>query len=464
MRSKTGAFLSSGSRWRSSTAFILITVTMGLFTDLFLWGVIIPILPFLLSDRLHIPPAEVEQNISWLLSSNSLGALLFSPIAGLLANKVRSKQILFLFGLGCLIVATVLLYLGRSMSALLVARAFQGTSGAIVWIVGQTICLETVGSARLGLTMGTIWSIISLGAQIAPVAGGTSYKYFGYAGIFWLSIALLSLDFITRLLILEQKHDKDSKVSDQEQQDSESSPLLTIRGENSPYAISPSSNPILLRMPFLFCLRDPALVTSLFATFVQATIFAAFDATIPVIAANTYNLDSFATGLIFLSLGVPEVMFGPVTGYIVDRIGTRIVAVVSWGLLGLTLIALALQDYQPHQQDDQVWRIAAFASFLTLSGTALTMTVAPTVAEAGIIVESYFKTNKGLFGDSTPYALLYGLNSGMFNAGFSLGPVLVAWLRPLLGYAGVYLLLAVFSFLVSFLSVAYFRIRAQPSS
>lgn len=55
-----------------------------------------------------------------------------------------------------LILATVLLEVGRDIRVLMLARLFQGISGAVVWTVGLAICLETVGSKRLGLTMGTV--------------------------------------------------------------------------------------------------------------------------------------------------------------------------------------------------------------------------------------------------------------------------------------------------------------------
>jgi hypothetical protein len=42
-------------RWRSNTLFIIPTVGIGLFTDLFLYGIVVPILPFILTDRLQVP-------------------------------------------------------------------------------------------------------------------------------------------------------------------------------------------------------------------------------------------------------------------------------------------------------------------------------------------------------------------------------------------------------------------------
>jgi len=49
----------AGLQWRSHTLFITTTVGTGAFTDLFLYGLIVPVLPFLLKDRVHTPESHV---------------------------------------------------------------------------------------------------------------------------------------------------------------------------------------------------------------------------------------------------------------------------------------------------------------------------------------------------------------------------------------------------------------------
>jgi hypothetical protein len=41
-------------RYRSSKSFILITVTLAVFTDIFLYAIIVPVIPFALSNRAHV--------------------------------------------------------------------------------------------------------------------------------------------------------------------------------------------------------------------------------------------------------------------------------------------------------------------------------------------------------------------------------------------------------------------------
>ena len=148
----------AGLRWRSNTFFIISTVAIGLFTDLFLYGLIVPVLPYMLQERIGIPHDLVQSHTSALLAAYAAASILGSPVAGFLADKVSTRQAPFLGGLISLLFATVLLYLGRSVAVLTVARVFQGISAAMVWTIGLALCLETVGPENLGKTIGSVSS------------------------------------------------------------------------------------------------------------------------------------------------------------------------------------------------------------------------------------------------------------------------------------------------------------------
>ena len=69
-----------GLNWRSSTSFILLTVAIGLFTDLFLYGLVVPVLPFILTSRLHVPSSQIQSHVSVLLAAYA-GARSSSPLS-----------------------------------------------------------------------------------------------------------------------------------------------------------------------------------------------------------------------------------------------------------------------------------------------------------------------------------------------------------------------------------------------
>jgi MFS family permease len=145
-----------GLRWRSSTLFIVSTVGIGLFTDLFLYGLVVPILPSILKDRVDLPPDQVQSNVSVLLAAYAGASVLFSPPAGIIADRLPSRQLPFLTGLAALLLATSLLLLGQTIAVLAVARALQGISAAVVWTIGLALVLDTVGPDNLGKTIGSV--------------------------------------------------------------------------------------------------------------------------------------------------------------------------------------------------------------------------------------------------------------------------------------------------------------------
>lgn len=150
-----------GLEWRSSSFFIVSTVGIGLFTDLFLYGLVVPILPFILQDRVHIDPDQIQSNVSGLLAAYAGASVLFSPLAGVIADRTSTRQMPFLAGLAACLLATLLFFLGQTIVVLVLARVLQGMSAAVVWTVGMALVLDTVGPDNLGKTIGSVCQIPS---------------------------------------------------------------------------------------------------------------------------------------------------------------------------------------------------------------------------------------------------------------------------------------------------------------
>lgn len=63
---------------RSSTAFITFVVAYAVFTDQFLFAVILPVFPFSLHDRSHVPQEKVQLWISLLLGVYAIACCITS--------------------------------------------------------------------------------------------------------------------------------------------------------------------------------------------------------------------------------------------------------------------------------------------------------------------------------------------------------------------------------------------------
>jgi MFS family permease len=439
-----------GLAWRSNAFFICLTVGIGAFTDMFLYGLIVPVLPFMLQERVQIPDSEMQSTISYLLATYAFASVLSSPIAGVLADRFSSsRQLPFLLGLVLLLLATVLLAVGRSVPVLALARFLQGASGGTVWTIGLALIVETVGQENLGKTVGTIFSFISVAGLFSPVIGGLLYAKTGYTGVFGVGIALVSIDFVMRLLMIEKKvaakyfdSDSDSSSGSDPYEATEDTPLL-FQGftEHNNYRLPEPKHRITRALPILLVLRDPGLLTALFIGAMQAVLLGAFDATIPLVASSRYGFDSLTAGLLFSPLGGADFILGPVFGWCVDRWGTKPVSILGFTFLVPALVLLRLPE-ELATSLDKGHQVALYACLLALNGMGLAIINSTSIVECGNVLEKYWKANERLFEGQAPYAQLYGINSMVWSAGLTVGPLVAGMLREKIGYGNMNAVLA----------------------
>ncbi|KAL9628216.1 MAG: hypothetical protein Q9204_006029 [Flavoplaca sp. TL-2023a] len=454
-----------GLAWRSNTLFIVSTVGIGLFTDLFLYGLVVPILPFILRDRVSLPEGQIQTYVSALLAAYAGASVLFSPPAGVIADKTSSRQAPFLLGLVALLAATLMLFLGQSVPVLILARVLQGVSGAVVWTIGLALLLDTVGPANLGKTVGSIFGFISIGELAAPVLGGVVYKKAGYPGVFGIGFAILAIDFIMRLLLIEKKtaakwekqdngteddanRQDDGTATGEDGDDNEEEPLLRKKEEDN-YKVPDGQSKVVRAFPILYILKDPRLLVALLLAFNQATLLATYDATIPTEAEQLFGFDSLKSGLLFIALVLPYLLLGPVAGWLVDRYGPKPAAVLGFGYLVPVLILLRLA--RPGGTPE----IVLFCALLSLCGLGMAVIGSPSIVEASYVVSQYDNANPKFFGEQGPYAQLYGINSMVFSFGLTVGPLISGLLRDRIGYGNMNAVVAGLCLITAVLSVIY---------
>ncbi len=157
---------------RSSTTFILTTICLAVFTDIFLYAVIVPVIPFAIGARAGVADSDIQRWVSVLLAVYGGALLVASPITGWYADNSSSRRLPLLIGLLALAGATLMLCLAQTIWLLVLGRLLQGISAAIVWTVGTALLVDTVGKRYIGQIMGYVSISMSLGILIAPLLGG----------------------------------------------------------------------------------------------------------------------------------------------------------------------------------------------------------------------------------------------------------------------------------------------------
>ncbi len=98
-----------------------------------------------------------------------------------------------------MLVSTALYCFGTSPWILLLARALQGASAAIIWVVGLALLVDTMGAADVGAAMG--WQSIAICAalMLGPVVGGSLYDLVGHYAVWALTLGLLAINLFFSL-------------------------------------------------------------------------------------------------------------------------------------------------------------------------------------------------------------------------------------------------------------------------
>lgn len=222
----------------------------------------------------------------------------------------------------------------------------------------------------------------------------------------------------------------------------EEQPLLggKKKDETANFKLSKDQPAIARKITILPLLTDPRLLTAFLVALVQALLLGNFDATVPTTAQELFNFDSLKSGLFFVPLGAFDLVIGPFAGWFVDKYGTKPAAVLGYSVLVPLLILLRL----PHAGGTD--QVLLYGGLLALCGIGLAVIGAPSVVEAGSVVQQYYEANPDFFGEQGPYAQLYGLNSMVFSLGLTIGPALAGELKQRMGYGNMNIVLAAISF------------------
>ncbi|KAK5134708.1 hypothetical protein LTR08_006223 [Meristemomyces frigidus] len=456
--------------FRSSKTFIILTVATAIFTDIFVYGIIVPVLPFALTARSGVSPDSIQSWIAIFLAVYGAALLAAAPLCGWLADRSSSRRVPLVLGLLALGGATVLLCVGSSIAVLAAGRVLQGISAAVVWVVGLALLVDTVGPGDIGQAMGYVGLSMSMAILVAPLLGGVVFAASGYYAVFAMAFGLIIVDIIMRLIMIEKKvavrwlpaeemneaprqaGDLDERgesrgsTTDEKKRTTHLSPAESMEkdGTNAPAeSVLPEPAPAKKftdRLPAVIWLFSSRRVLSaLWACLIQASLLTAFDTILPLFVRDTFHWNSTGAGLIFLPLVVSSFM-GPVVGWASDKYGPRWFATAGFAIACPFLILLRLvYENTLHQK-------VLLCALLALVGLTLTLILTPMMAEITYAVDAKTRSRPpGYFGKNGAYAQAYSLFNMAWAGGCLVGPLLAGLVNQHAGWGVTVLILGVVS-------------------
>jgi len=353
-----------------------------------------------------------------------------------------------------------------------VARFVQGLSSAIVHSAGNAILAETVGDAGVGPAMGLVTLSIALGMVLGPLVGGLLYHRFGYFAVFWSAYALVGVDLLLRLLMVERKTDEAVKEVGFNSENGEAIDTTSLslerdgradlsldqprspeygtfprhaRHESATESLSSQqlSDPLLRasckkhrqktltdRHPRLELLATPRMLAALLGDTMHSLVLTGLESILPLRIKNIFHYSSKDVALVFLILMVP-LFAAPAIGHLSDKVGAKILASLGFVALAPLIILLRLVD---HYDTGQV----ILLSVLLFSIGIGTIMVGTSVhSEAAYMVDEMEKSHPKGSGTKNAYAQAFGLMSAAYAVGSLAGPLVGGLLLERIGWDNI---------------------------
>lgn len=365
----------------------LLIVFVCVMVDMLGYGMIVPLLPFLVRER-----SESALLVGLLSSLYALMQLLVAPMLGALSDRVGRRPVL----IGCVLGAAVAYgLLGTaaalgSLALIFVAVAFGGAAGASI-PAAQAYIADSTGPGERAQGLGLVGAAFGLGLMLGPALGGLLSVY-GLAAPAFAAAALALLNGLYALAALPES--------------------LPAEGR-SRQPLRPGG--VARQVGAALALAD--LRPLLLAIFLLNLAFAGMQSNFPLYSSARFGWGPAANGAFFAFVGVCAVLTqGALLGPLQRRAGE-----VALVLGGLALMALGLA-----------------ATALAPAGWALYPLVGLMAVGAGLAIPSITSLVSRRAGEGRQGAAMGGMQA-LLSLTLILGPALAGLLFDIAGPAVPYL-------------------------
>ncbi|KAK3330703.1 major facilitator superfamily domain-containing protein [Apodospora peruviana] len=369
------------------------------FTDVFLSGLIVPLIPTLIQNQTEIPHEQVQIWTSVLVAAYGGAFVAASPFLSLFSTRKFTVLVSLYGGLLVASASITLLQLSRGLPSLIFARALHGlsavaTTGACSGIMSAS---ARVNGDSSFLTWMTPAFIQAAAMTIGPSASGLLYDIVGGENaVFYCAHAAIVLNALLVLLVLKGASESQGS-SDEEQRHS----LLSAGGPQNYGTINPdgdrsgsSSGASPPRTSISFSRRSSTVLADSVAGGMAVTLSprfilamggyamvgllaASLQSVLPHFSEHTFNWQMSTIGFMFVPLFAPAALASPLTGLFANRIPNAGRFLVTWGFWACAPAFV----YLGHLTEDTPTVQFPFLLYLTLISLGMGLCGGPLVAE-----------------------------------------------------------------------------------
>ena len=360
----------------------LFVVTLAVFTDMFIHGMIVPILP------IYAGSLGISQTaLGFLFGSYALALLITTPIFGMISDKLGRRGPM-LWGILGLAAATLLFAFANTFWFLLLARILQGCAAAITWTAGLALLADFYPSEERGQAMGIALSGQAMGILVGPSLGGWLYQIGGYMFPFFVAAGLGVLDGLLRLLLLKEEPHREKQT------------------EQQPFEL----------------LRNQQFLLIVGAVMIGAAVPSALQPTLPARFEAVFHATPLVIGLLFAVPTIAYAIIAPLIGRLSTKLGHARMTVLGFIITALAMAFVTLPS-------NIYLEIAA----LSLIGIGMGMILAPSLPRMADLAQEK---------ENASYGFTFAIYNTAYSVGMMMGPVLSGLLSENFGLQWAYVILA----------------------
>ncbi|MEU5872168.1 MFS transporter [Glycomyces sp. NPDC047369] len=419
-------------------------------------SLVAPALPVIAADL-----GASAGDVSWVMTVYLLAAAVGTPIAGRLGD-IFGKRRMLLVVLGLFAAGTLVSALAGSLAALLVGRIMQGAAGSVLPLsVG--IVRDDLPPERVGVAVGVLSSIFGIGGGAGVVLAGPVVQYLSWEWLFWLPLAVAAVAFAGIAFGI-----RESSVRSRGRIDLAGALLLSaglvclllalakgaVWGWTSPATLGTFTGALFAFIALVVVERHVAeplvdmrmlarrgvWTTNLVGLGFGFAMFANFLLVpqllqLPAATGHGFGLSVSAAGLYLLPSTIGMIVFGPVSGILDRRYGSKTPLLIGTVLTAAAFVLPALGHSEP-------WQLLASSALmgvgLGLAMAAMSNAIIAAVPreQTGVAtgVNTLARTVGGSIGTAAVAAVLTaGTGSGTtptdaaFTSGFAAGAGVIAF-------------------------------------
>ncbi|SPQ19183.1 446239ec-858d-443f-831f-ec1cc5195287 [Thermothielavioides terrestris] len=303
--------------------FLVAVAKLAAFTDVFLTGLIIPLLPTILESRAHVPQHQAQIWTSVLVAAHGGAVAVVSPFMPLLTRRGPSGYAVLLAGLAGAAAAFALLQLSHDLGLLIFARALQGLSAAAITGASSAILASATSSrpSSCGLASLTPAFLQSVAMTTAPALAGTLHDYYDADAVFYCAYTCIALSGVLGLVAVTATPASHLRASNEPEPRSRSEIPAERSGQQDPATAVVGAVAL-----------SPGLLVGLYGYLVLALLTSALQGVLPLFVERRFNWSVLATGYTFVPLSAPAALIGPLAGALAVRVpkSTRFLTTVGF--------------------------------------------------------------------------------------------------------------------------------------